>query len=205
MGKNGTHAQPVSLEALKAGDRAEFARFVEENSPLIYRLALRILGNEQDAEDVLQEAFIKAFQNIQGFDGRAKLSTWLYRIATNEALMLLRKRKPEGISVEQPGGNDENDLQDPLQIVDWTQVPETELLSGETMTYVQQAINQLPDTLRLTFILRELEGLSTQETAQVLDIQPGAVKTRLSRARLQLREILSAYFEERIEGKAYGT
>jgi RNA polymerase sigma-70 factor (ECF subfamily) len=204
MSKDGTQAQPISLEALKAGDRAEFARFVEENSPIIYRLALRMLRNEQDAEDVLQEAFIKAYQHIQSFDGRAKLSTWLYRIATNEALMLLRKRKPEGLSVEQPGSDEDGDLQDPLQIVDWTQVPETELLSGETRAYVQQAIDQLPDTLRLTFILRELEGLSTQETAQVLDIQPGAVKTRLSRARLQLREMLSTYFEEQIEGKAYG-
>lgn len=204
MSKNGSQAQPISLEALKAGDRAEFARFVEKNSPIIYRLALRMLGNEQDAEDVLQEAFIKAYQHIQSFDGRAKLSTWLYRIATNEALMLLRRRKPEGLSVEQPGGEDDGDLQDPLEIVDWTLLPEAELLSGETMAYVQQAIDQLPDSLRLTFILRELEGLSTQETAQVLDISEGAVKTRLSRARLQLREILSAYFEERIEGKAYG-
>lgn len=205
MSKNGSQAQPISLEALKAGDRAEFARFVEENSPIIYRLALRMLGNEQDAEDVLQETFIKAFQHIQSFDGRAKVSTWLYRIATNEALMHLRKRKPEALSVEQPGSSDEDDLQEPLQITDWSQVPEEELLSGETLVYLQEAIEQLPDTLRLTFVLRELEGLSTQETAQVLGIREGAVKTRLSRARLQLREILSAYFEERIEGKAYGT
>ncbi|MFN2198937.1 MAG: RNA polymerase sigma factor [Anaerolineales bacterium] len=205
MSKNGSQAQPISLEALKAGDRAEFARFVEKNSPIIYRLALRMLGNEQDAEDVLQETFIKAFQHIQSFDGRAKVSTWLYRIATNEALMHLRKRKPEALSVEQPGSSDEDDLQEPLQITDWSQVPEEELLSGETLVYLQEAIEQLPDTLRLTFVLRELEGLSTQETAQVLGIREGAVKTRLSRARLQLREILSAYFEERIEGKAYGT
>jgi len=109
------------------------------------------------------------------------------------------------LSVEQPGSSDEDDLQEPLQITDWSQVPEEELLSGETLVYLQEAIEQLPDTLRLTFVLRELEGLSTQETAQVLGIREGAVKTRLSRARLQLREILSAYFEERIEGKAYGT
>jgi RNA polymerase sigma-70 factor (ECF subfamily) len=164
-----------------------------------------MLGDEQDAEDVLQETFIKAFQHIDDFDGRSQLSTWLYRIATNEALMLIRKRKPEPISVEEPGQDGDLELQEPLQIVDWSNLPEEELLSSETQAYVKQAVNQLPDGLRTTFLLREVEGLSTLETAQVLNISEAAVKTRLSRARLQLREELTRYHGERLRGKVYGT
>lgn len=205
MSNNDSSPRAISIEALKAGDRAEFARFVEINSPNIYRLALRMLGNEQDAEDVLQETFIKAFKHIQNFDGRAKVSTWLYRIATNEALMLLRRRKPEALSVEEPLDDSEEELQEPLQIVDWSNRPEPELLSAESIAYVNQAINGLANTLRLTFILREIEGFSTAETAQILNISEAAVKTRLSRARLQLREELSWYFADQLEGEAYDT
>ena len=188
----------------RAGDRAEFALFVENYSPAIYRLGLRMLGNEQDAEDILQDTFIKAFQHIQEFEGRSLLSTWLYRIATNEALMLLRKRRPDTVSVEEPIDNDEDSLQEPLQILDWTNLPEDELLSTEMRAYMKQAVEQLPDSLRITFILREIEDLSTQETAQVLNISEAAVKTRLSRARLLLREELSSYYEERVKGSVYG-
>jgi RNA polymerase sigma-70 factor, ECF subfamily len=203
MSKNGSPRPPISLAALKAGDRAEFARLVDENSATIYRLALRMLNSEQDAEDILQETFIKAFQNIQGFDGRAKISTWLYRIAANEALMFLRRRRPDTISVEEPFDGDEEELQEPLQIVDWSDLPEDRLLSTETQAYINQAIKNLPDNLRVTFLLRETEGLSTQETAQVLEISEAAVKTRLSRARLQLREMLTVYFGEQLRGKVY--
>jgi RNA polymerase sigma-70 factor, ECF subfamily len=203
MSKNGSPRPPISLAALKAGDRAEFARLVDENSATIYRLALRMLNSEQDAEDILQETFIKAFQNIQGFDGRAKISTWLYRIAANEALMFLRRRRPDTISVEEPFDGDEEELQEPLQIVDWSDLPEDRLLSTETQAYINQAIKNLPDNLRVTFLLREIEGLSTQETAQVLEISEAAVKTRLSRARLQLREMLTVYFGEQLRGKVY--
>ena len=163
-----------------------------------------MLGNPQDAEDVLQETFIKAYKYISGFNGRSKISTWLYRIATNEALMLLRKRRPDTVSVEEPIDNDEDSLQEPLQILDWTNLPEDELLSTEMRAYMKQAVEQLPDSLRITFILREIEDLSTQETAQVLNISEAAVKTRLSRARLLLREELSSYYEERVKGSVYG-
>jgi RNA polymerase sigma-70 factor (ECF subfamily) len=205
MSQNGSKPPPISLEALKAGDKAQFALLVEQNSNQIYRLALRILGNEQDAEDVLQETFIKAFRHIQDFDGRSRLSTWLYRIATNEALMLLRKRKPDTLSVDDTTETDDGELTEPVQIVDWAQLPEDELLSSETLAYVDQAIEALPERLKITFILREVEGLSTLEAAEVLNISEAALKTRLSRARLQLRESLTEYFEGRFEGKVYGT
>src|SRR5512138_2969068 len=108
----------ISVDALKAGDRAEFAGLVETYSNRIYRLALKILNDPQDAEDVLQETFIKALRSLPAFEGRSSLSTWLYRIAVNEALMVVRKRKPEVQSVDQDQESDEGDLE-PIQIVDW--------------------------------------------------------------------------------------
>lgn len=185
------------IAALQRGDRMEFARLVEAYSGQIYRLGLKMLQNSQDAEDILQETFIKAYKALPQFESRSKLSTWLYRIATNEALMFLRRRKPEQISVEQPAENGD-DHQAPLQIVDWCCLPESEFMTGETYAYLQESVQKLPDGLRVVFLLRDIEGLSTRETAEILDISEPAVKTRLSRARLRLRELLSAYFGERL-------
>lgn len=197
-GKNPSEA--ISLESLRAGDRAEFARFVEIYSGVIYRLALKMVGNPQDAEDVLQETFIKAFRHISGFDGRSKLSTWLYRIATNEALMLLRRRKHNFLSIDEPVENTEEE-QAPLEIVDWCCLPEDELMSAEAREYLDQAIDELPTSLRVVFLLREIEGLSTQESAEVLNLSETAVKTRLSRARMRLREQLTNYYSEKMGRK----
>lgn len=183
----------ISLTALRSGDKAKFAQLVEMYSPMIYRLGLKMLNNNQDAEDILQETFIKAYRHISDFDGRSSISTWLYRIATNEALMLIRRKRPEEISFEAPSPN-QDELQEPLQIVDWCCLPEEEFLSAEGRARLDQAVDQLPASMKVVFILRDLEGLSTKETAQVLDISETAVKTRLSRARLRLREELSAYF-----------
>lgn len=183
----------VSLEALREGDRAEFAKLVEQYSPMIYRLGLKMLNNPQDAEDILQETFIKAYKHIGKFDGRSSVSTWLYRIATNEALMSLRKKRPDMISFDVPSIN-ESEPQEPMQIVDWCCLPEEEYLSSEGRLRLDEAAERLPESLRIVFVLRDIEGLSTRETAEVLDISEMAVKTRLSRARLRLREDLSTYF-----------
>lgn len=188
----------ISLEALKNGDRAEFANLVEEFSPMIYRLGLRMLNNPQDAEDILQETFIKAYKNIEKFDGRSNVSTWLYRIATNEALMSLRKKRPDTISYDMPSDNDP-EPQEPLQIEDWCCLPEQDYLTAEARLRMDEAAERLPDSLRLVFVLRDIEGLSTRETAEVLDISEMAVKTRLSRARLRLREDLSTYFGKLVD------
>ena len=187
------------LEALRNGDRAEFARMVEANSSLIYRLALKMLGDPQDAEDILQETFIKAYRYLPNFDGRSSLSTWLYRIATNEALMHLRRKNLETVSIEEPQ-EEEGPLQEPLQIVDWCCVPEIELMSAEGRAELDRAIGLLPPSLRVVFLLRDVSGLSTRETAEVLELSEMAVKTRLSRARLRLREELSDYFGEKMQG-----
>jgi RNA polymerase sigma-70 factor (ECF subfamily) len=186
--------QPVfSLEKLRQGDRAEFARLVEAYSPLIYRLGLKMLNNPQDAEDILQETFIKAYQHLGDFDGRSSPATWLYRIATNEALMSLRKKRPELVSLEEPLA-DSAEPQEPMQILDWCCLPEEDYLTAESLEALDRAIDALPASLRIVFVLRDIQGLSTREVAEILDLSETAVKTRLSRARLRLRELLTTYF-----------
>jgi RNA polymerase sigma-70 factor (ECF subfamily) len=194
---NKTMPTEISLEALVAGDRAEFARLVDAYSSPIYRLGLRMLGNPQDAEDVLQNTFLNVLTHISEFEGRSSLATWLYRIAANEALMLLRKKKPEvNLDDFEADENDEDLL--PTQFVDWSALPEDQLLTGEGKTTLDRAIQTLPESMRLVFLLRDVEGLSIRETAEVLNLTETNVKTRLLRARLFLREQLSAYYGERL-------
>lgn len=196
--ENPGRVEDFSIDALKAGDRAEFSRLVESYSANIYRLALKILNDRQDAEDVLQETFLKAYRHLKNFDGRSKVSTWLYRIATNEALMILRRQKPGVFSIDDSwnGGEEEKE---PLQIVDWCCLPEKELMSSEVREHLDEAIGQLTYPLRMVFLLRDVEDLSTAETAEILGLSETAVKTRLSRARMRLRQELTKYFGERIE------
>jgi len=194
--------EAFSLDALRAGDRAEFSRLVEATSAKMYRLAVKMLNDPQDAEDVLQETYLKAYRHLKDFDGRSGLSTWLYRITTNEALMQLRKRRPDIISIDEPVETTEGE-QEPVQIIDWCCLPEDVLLSGETRARLDGAISHLPHNLRIVFLLRDIEDLSTHKTAEVLNISEVAVKTRLSRARLRLREELSGYYSERLGGKIY--
>ncbi|HMB23386.1 MAG TPA: sigma-70 family RNA polymerase sigma factor [Anaerolineales bacterium] len=187
----------ISLEALAAGDRAEFARLVDAYSSPIYRLGLRMLGNPQDAEDVLQNTFLNVLTHISEFEGRSSLATWLYRIAANEALMLLRKKKPE-VNLEDFEANEESDDLLPTQFVDWSALPEDQLLSDEGKELLDRTIQTLTEPLRLVFQLRDVEGLSIKETAEALNLTETNVKTRLLRARLFLREQLSAYYRERV-------
>jgi RNA polymerase sigma-70 factor (ECF subfamily) len=189
----------ISIEALRSGDKHEFARMVDTYSGPLYRLALKMLGNEPDAQDVLQNTFLKAFQHIREFEGRSKLSTWLYRIASNEALMMVRKRRPETNFTDTVQEQDEDQILDPVQFTDWCCLPEEEFLTSESRAALDRAVQRLPETLRIVFILRDIEGLSIQETSQALGLSETAVKTRLLRARLRLREELSSYFGERLD------
>lgn len=191
--------QSISLTALKAGDRAEFARLVEATSNHIYHLALKILRDPHDAEDVLQETYIKALRALPEFEGRSSLSTWLYRIAVNEALMMLRKRKVTLVSVEEDP--DEEEATSSMVLTDWGALPEDQLLTSESRQRLDEAVDKLPDTLRVVFMLRDMEGLSIRETADMLGLTETAVKTRLLRARLRLRNELSIYYSERITEK----
>jgi RNA polymerase sigma-70 factor (ECF subfamily) len=192
-------ANSISLEALKAGDRDAFARLVDETSGHIYRVAAQILGDDQDAEDVLQETYIKAFRALPDFEGRSSLTTWLYRIAVNEALMLVRKRKPQALSVEESAPFEEDAESEEMQIVDFCCLPEGELLSSESRRFLDQAIQKLSENLRVVFVMRDIEGLSIQDTAEALNLSENNVKIRLMRARLRLRQELSVYFGGKIQ------
>lgn len=187
----------IDLEDLKRNDKAAFAQLLDENSEKIYRLALKMVGNAQDAEDVLQETFIKAFKNIEKFEGRSKISTWLYRIAVNESLMLLRKRKDHITEIDSDIKKDNGDLI-PRQIVDWCCLPEKELMSSEARRHIKAAVSHLSEANRATFLLRDVEGLSTREAAEALDISESAIKVRLMRARMQLREELTGFYAEKL-------
>jgi RNA polymerase sigma-70 factor (ECF subfamily) len=180
---------------LKAGEPGAFAEMVERYSGTVYNLALRLMRNDpMEAEDILQETFISAYRALERFEGRSLLSTWLYRIAYNAALMRLRKRELPTVSIDEPLENGEGEPI-PRQLVDWGAVPEHVLLNGELRKTLDAAVAALPETLRSVFILRDIEGLSTAETAAVLDLTETNVKVRLHRARLALRERLSAYFD----------
>ena len=192
----------LSVEALRGGDREEFSRLVDAYSGPIYRLALKMLGSATDAEDVLQNTFLKAIQHLKDFEGRSSLSTWLYRIASNEALMLLRKQRPEIPFSDAVPEDDENSDYTPAQFTDWCCLPEEEFLSYESQTALDHAVRRLPETLRIVFVLRDIEGLSIQETSQALELSETAVKTRLLRARLRLREDLSKYYGERLDKRS---
>lgn len=189
----------VLLTALQNGDKQAFAKLVEDTSTQIYRTARQILGDEQDAEDVLQETYIKALKALPTFEGRSSLSTWLHRIAVNEALMLIRKRKAPTISVDESQSFDSDEESTGIEIVDFCCLPEKELLTSESKKFMDEAIQRLPETLKTVFVLRDLEGLSIQETAEVMQITENNVKTRLLRARLRLRQELTTYYAEKVQ------
>jgi RNA polymerase sigma-70 factor (ECF subfamily) len=188
------HDEKELLARLQAGDRGAFAEMVEQNSSQIYNLALRMMEDPAEAEEILQETFLQAVKHIGGFRGKSKIGTWLYRIATNQALMRLRRKRLISVPLD---GMGDGELPIPNLASDWSSRPESDLLNREARAEMREAILGLPDSLRVVFVLRDLEGLSTAETAQVLDLSISAVKSRLLRARLKLRDKLSTYFSER--------
>lgn len=176
---------------LKAGDMSACRACVEAHSDELYRLAYRVLRNEQAAEDVVQDTFLNAFKGLEQFDGRSTLGTWLFRIAYNNALMRLRAQKPVE-PLEDEMERADGDVT-PM-VVPWRETPEEIVAQRETAAQLEEAIDALPETLRTVFQLRDVEERSTAETAQILGLSEAAVKVRLHRARLQLRETLSRTF-----------
>ena len=200
MGDVAFASEAELVEGLQAGDSTAYRRFVDSNSANVYNLALKLLGDEQEAEDVLQETFLSAFRAIDRFEGRSKLSTWLYRITYNASLMHLRKReRMTTFSLDRSFGDEETaEESSSRHLVDWSTVPDDQLLTAEARQEMEHAIAGLPESLRATFVLRDIQGLSGAETAEILGITVQAVKNRLHRARLKLRSQLSSYFVERI-------
>ncbi len=190
------------VAGLQAGEPDAYRRLVALHSTNVYNVALKLLGDEQEAEDLLQETFLSAFKAIDRFEERSKLSTWLYRIAYNASLMRLRKRgQLMTFSLDLPlGEQDESEWTVSRHLVDWSSVPDDQLLTAEAREEMDRAIAELPESLRSTFVLRDIQGLSGAETAEILGITVQAVKNRLHRARLGLRDRLSDYFVERVEG-----
>jgi RNA polymerase sigma-70 factor (ECF subfamily) len=191
------------LAALRAGDPDAFRELVDLHSGTVYNLALRLMNNPQEAEEVMQETFISAFRALDRFEGRSRLGTWLYRIAYNAALMRLRKREPATTSIDEPVVNEEGESL-PRQLVDWGALPDQMVLDGELRAVLDRAISALPETLRAVFVLRDIEGLSTAEAAETLGITETNAKVRLHRARLALRELLSGYFAGTGDGDGGG-
>ncbi len=186
------------LDRLRAGDKSACALCIDLHGTHIYRLALSLMKNEADAEDVVQETFLSAFKNIGNFEGRSGLNTWLYRIAYNAAMMRLRRPSPFTLSLDE-ALEPEIPAIVPDQLFDWCCLPESEFETNETRSFLQAAIEELPEKLRTVFLLREMDGLSTQEVAEVLGISQDAVKKRLHRSRLWLRERLSEHFAQPTE------
>ena len=183
----------IDLAALRQRDAIAFRELVDAYSPHIYNLALKMLGDADVADDILQETFVNAYRAIDRFEGRSHISTWLYRIAHNAVLMRLRKEK--AIPVIQ-SLDDELDLDTLAAAAEWEDVPERRLLRAELLQKMDQALADLSETLRVVFVLRDIDGLSTARTAEVLDLSETAVKSRLHRARLALRKQLAPYLQD---------
>ncbi|MBN1541429.1 sigma-70 family RNA polymerase sigma factor [candidate division KSB1 bacterium] len=182
------------INKAKNGDKAAMSRIVRDNERLIYNTALKLLANPDDAECVLQETFLKVFQALPTFQGKSSLSTWIYRIATNYALMKLRARRKQG-----------NDLEEAekqvgrMALESFTrtvgQNPHRMVENSELRLAMENAIDKLPDKFRSVFILKDIEGYSLKEIADMLGMTLAAVKSNLHRARLSLRDQLAEYTE----------
>jgi RNA polymerase sigma-70 factor, ECF subfamily len=180
------------VAAAKAGDTSAFEELLNRYERKIFRLGMNITQNREDAEDVMQDAFLKSFQNLDRFQGDSRFYTWLVRIAVNEALMKLRKRRPNQVSLDEPIDGEEDSFF--REIEDWGPSPEQRFAQTELNEILNQVIGELEPIFRVVFILRDVEHISTEETARILGISEAAVKSRLLRARLKLRLRLNKYF-----------
>jgi len=180
------------VSAAKSGDETAFEELVNRYERKIFRLTMNITQNREDAEDSMQEAFLKSFTNLDRFQGDSRFYTWLVRIAVNEALMKLRKRRPNQVSLDEPVNTEDDSVF--REIEDWGPSPEKKFAQTELNQILNSVIGELDPIFRVVFLLRDVEGVSTEETAKILDISVAAVKSRLLRARLKLRQKLNKYF-----------
>ena len=189
--------------ASKAGDSAAFEVLVARYDRKLFRIAYQILHDPDDAQDVVQDAFIKVFQNLGQFRADSKFSTWLYRIVVNQSLMELRKqrRKPVSTAIELSiDGDEEGQL--PIDFSDWRPNPEEQYKESELRDLLTRLLMDLRPAQRVVFVMHDIEGQSFQETAEALALSVAAVKTRSLRARLYLREQLTAHFRKEAGSKA---
>jgi RNA polymerase sigma-70 factor, ECF subfamily len=186
------------VEALKRKEADAFEQLIARHGAMLYRVALRLMGQREEAEDILQETLLKVHQSIHTFDGRAALTTRLYRIVVNTSLIRLRsKPRPQEILLDTVGPRYTEDGDHVDEVADWALPPEQVLLRQEALNVPRQGIERLPELYRAVYVLAEVEGLPHQEIASIRDLTVGAVKTRLHRARLFLRGLLADYFADR--------
>ena len=183
----------------REGDEAAFGELVERHQARVYNHALRLMGNSQDAEEVLQDTFLQVFRNLDRFEERSRFSTWIYRIATNEALMRLRKaRRKREVFLEDTAGQDGEWRGE--EIRDFARSALEEVENKELMEKLRTLLEELPEEYRVVFTLRDVDGLSNAEVAEILEISVPAVKSRLHRSRLYLRDRLTKLYGARGKG-----
>jgi RNA polymerase sigma-70 factor (ECF subfamily) len=195
QGTEEVHPDVALVERARAGDTAAYEKLVRQYDRQVFRIAQHITQNREDAEDVVQDAFLKAYEKLDQFQGNSKFYTWLVRIAVNESLMRLRKRRTgKMVSIDEDVETEEGSM--PRDLADWSPDPEAQYTQSEMAEILKKTIQGLPPGFRVVFVLRDVDGLSTEETAETLGLSVPAVKSRLLRARLQLRERLSRYFRK---------
>lgn len=187
------------VQKAQQDDERAFGKLVERYESKVYSLAMKMLRNPEDAEDVLQDTFLRAYRGIKSFQGNSTFSTWIYRITANSALMRLRKKQLPTVSID-----DADERETPINIADWSPGPVEQLLTQETQKAMDEAIEALPPEFKQVFILRDVEELSNAEVAEILDLSVAAVKSRLHRARLKVRNRLAVYFSDAKSSRAMG-
>lgn len=178
--------EALLIERAQAGDQAAFGELVRTHSNRLFAVVVRFTADPVEAEDVMQEAFLRAWRSIGRFQGRSAFFTWLYRIGINEAKRRAERRKP--------GREIPIDESPVAEAPDWSEAPELKAEHGETARFLEQAIRELPLEYRTPLVLRDVEGLSTREAAEVMELSEAAFKSRLHRARMTVRRRLDDHF-----------
>jgi RNA polymerase sigma-70 factor (ECF subfamily) len=191
------------VHATREGDMSAFEQLVLRYDRKLFRIAQNITHNREDSEDAVQESFLKAFQCLDGFREQAQFSTWIYRIVVNVCLMKLRTRnRSKEVALEDDSQNGEGVV--PLDVADWAPNPEELFQTSELRNILTKGLHRLSPVFRAVFVLRDIEGLSIADTAEVVGVSSSAVKARLFRARARLRQFLSSYFSQKNSGSSSG-
>ena len=192
----GTRSDAELVELTRNGDNRGFDELVRRYRDRVYRLATKILRHDDDAAEALQDAFLSAYKGLTNFKSESTFSTWLYRIATNASLMKLRRRRDGHVSYEQSQGGEPD--AEPLAIPDWSTQPLDELLDSEAREVLGREVDLLPANEKEVFVLRDIMEQSNADVAKELGLTVAAVKSRLHRARLHLRDRMNRYFRDRV-------
>jgi RNA polymerase sigma-70 factor (ECF subfamily) len=194
-----TRSDDELVKFAQGGENRAFDELVHRYQDKVYRLCYKILRHEDDAAEAMQDAFLSAYRGLKNFKAESTFSTWLYRIATNASLMKYRKRRDKHISLDQSQSPDDD--AEPMQLPDWSAQPPEELLTAEMREVMAESIKRLPPELQEVFVRRDLGEMSNADVATELGLSVAAVKSRLHRARIALRERLNRYFADKLTRK----